>query len=138
MKERLEQFMGTMGLTAGQLAAKMGVQRSGISHLLAGRNKPSYDFMLKFLKTFPSVRAEWLLTGQGSMLRDEDQPELFSGTAEAPVSGQGQPAAPPSEVQPEPGIPRPEQITATHSGKEIRQVMLFYDDGTVEIFKPGK
>ncbi len=51
-----------------QFASSLGVQRSGISHILSGRNKPSLDFILKILETFPDVNEKWLLKGEGEML----------------------------------------------------------------------
>ncbi|WP_240665624.1 helix-turn-helix transcriptional regulator [Lutibacter sp. HS1-25] len=53
-------------ISAAQLAEKVDVQRSSISHLLSGRNKPSLDFVLKILKAFPDVELYWLLNGVGS------------------------------------------------------------------------
>ncbi|MDP4223940.1 MAG: helix-turn-helix transcriptional regulator, partial [Bacteroidota bacterium] len=45
----------------------IGVQPSGISHILSGRNKPSLDFVLKMLERYPFISTEWLLFGKGSM-----------------------------------------------------------------------
>jgi transcriptional regulator with XRE-family HTH domain len=69
MKERLQILMSHYGYTAARLADEIGVQRSGISHILSGRNQPSYDFILKITNTFPEINAEWLLTGRGDMLK---------------------------------------------------------------------
>ena len=46
------------------------VQRSGLSHILSGRNKPGYDFISKFLNCFPTINADWLLTGRGKPYKD--------------------------------------------------------------------
>ena len=43
------------GLTASLFADKINVQRSSISHLLSGRNKPSLDFILKVIENFPEA-----------------------------------------------------------------------------------
>ena len=47
-------------------ADKIGVQRSSISHILSGRNKPSLDFILKVTNEFTDVDIYWLLNGKGS------------------------------------------------------------------------
>jgi transcriptional regulator with XRE-family HTH domain len=47
-------------------ADKIGVQRSSLSHLLSGRNKPSLDFILKILDVFPDVDLYWMINGKGS------------------------------------------------------------------------
>jgi transcriptional regulator with XRE-family HTH domain len=53
-------------LTPSAFADKLGVQRSNVSHVLSGRNKPSLDFLEKIILNFPRVNAHWLLTGQMS------------------------------------------------------------------------
>lgn len=67
MKTQLIQLMQFLNLTAARFADRIGVQRSSISHIISGRNQPSYDFILKILDTFEEVNAEWLLTGKGNM-----------------------------------------------------------------------
>ena len=58
------------GLSPSQFADKLGVQRSGVSHLLSGRNKPSFEFINKMLVTFPKINPDWLITGNGKAYRD--------------------------------------------------------------------
>ncbi len=69
MRERLEKFIRTEGLTPSRFAEIMGVQPSSISHILSGRNKPSFDFLEKMLLRFPKVNPDWLLLGKGVMYR---------------------------------------------------------------------
>lgn len=65
--KRLEQLFEVYELTPSTFADKIGVQRSSISHLLSGRNKPSLDFVLKVQDVFPEVELNWLLHGKGNM-----------------------------------------------------------------------
>ncbi len=80
MIKRLEILLNEYNLTASRLSERIGVQRSGISHILAGRNKPSFDFLLKLAKEFPEININWLLTGKGEMLVDKinKEPDLFN------------------------------------------------------------
>ena len=64
--KRLEFIIEYYSLSASSLADKIGVQRSSLSHLLSGRNKPSLDFILKILEVFPEVDLYWILNGKGS------------------------------------------------------------------------
>jgi len=64
--------MNHLGLTATRFADEIGVQRSGISHILSGRNQPSYDFIVKTMHKFPGINIEWLLTGKGIMVKPEN------------------------------------------------------------------
>ena len=52
-------------LTAAELADTIGVQRSNVSHIINGRNKPSSSFIDKLLQHFPDLDARWLITGNG-------------------------------------------------------------------------
>ncbi len=63
--KRLQQVMDYYGESASSFAEKIGVQRSSISHILSGRNKPSLEFVLKILSAFPEVELYWLLNGKG-------------------------------------------------------------------------
>ena len=55
------------GLKSSVLADEIGVNRSTISHVISGRNKPSIDFLKKLLYKYPHINANWLITGLGSM-----------------------------------------------------------------------
>ena len=67
MKDRIIQFLKENNLTSTKFADVIGVQRSSISHLLSGRNKPSFDFIEKMLLSYPDINAQWLITGKGDM-----------------------------------------------------------------------
>ena len=79
MNSRLQQFLELEKLSPARLADMLGVQRSGLSHILSGRNKPGYDFISKFLNCFPTINADWLLTGKGKPYKDlnEISPSVF-------------------------------------------------------------
>lgn len=79
-KERIEKIMQMEGLNSGQFAQEIGIQTSTLSHILNGRNKPSLDVMKKILNRYPKIESDWLILGQGAMLRKELQsqsPTLF-------------------------------------------------------------
>jgi transcriptional regulator with XRE-family HTH domain len=73
--KRLEKIFNYYGLSASSFADKIGVQRSSLSHLLSGRNKPSLDFVLKVIEVFPEVDLYWILNGQGTFPKTEIQEE---------------------------------------------------------------
>ena len=82
--KRLEIILDYYSLNASTFADKIGVQRSSMSHLLSGRNKPSLDFILKILDSYPNFDLYWLLTGKGKMLFDKNA--MISDQAPAPTS----------------------------------------------------
>lgn len=78
MKERIIDFLKAENKSSAQMAEEIGVQPSGISHILSGRNNPSLDFVLKMLEKYKYLSPEWLLFGKGTMFRDEQMQTLFS------------------------------------------------------------
>ena len=77
MKDRILEFLKAENKSSAQLAEEIGVQPSGISHIISGRNKPSLDFVLKMLEKYPFISTEWLLFGRGTMYNDKSMQELF-------------------------------------------------------------
>jgi len=71
MKDQLIKIMTHFAISSTRFADEIGVQRSSVSHILSGRNKPSYDFIIKILEKYPSINTLWLLTGKGAMLSTE-------------------------------------------------------------------
>ncbi len=119
--KRLKELMDYYELSASKLADSIGIQRSGISHLLSGRNKPSLDFVLKILDTYPEVRFEWLVYGKGSLGTDETidtSPTLF----DTPVREKKKELNNPERVS-----DTPKNIQMNKS--EIERVILFYKGG---------
>ena len=77
MKERLLEFLKNENKSSAQLAEEIGVQASGISHILSGRNNPSLDFVLKMLEKYQFLSTDWLLFGKGSMYKETKMQNLF-------------------------------------------------------------
>jgi transcriptional regulator with XRE-family HTH domain len=74
MIDRIHLILKTKGLSPSQFADAIQVKRSGMSHVLSGRNNPSLDFVLKILETYSEIDPEWLLHGRGSMLKTNKEP----------------------------------------------------------------
>ena len=70
--KRLEILLEYYSLSASGFADKIGVQRSSLSHLLSGRNKPSLDFIMKITEVFAEVDLYWILNGEGKLLKSEN------------------------------------------------------------------
>lgn len=107
---RLKKILEHHQLTASIFADKIGVQRSSISHILSGRNKPSLDFILKVTNTFEDVDMYWLLNGKGTFPKEsspipQEMPSLFGND------------------------------TVPNSNKGISRIVVFYNDGTFDEYK---
>ena len=112
MNRRLLQFLQAENITQSQFADTLSVARGSVSHILAGRNKPGYDFLESLLLHYPRLNLDWLMTGKGRMYRD----------AEAPESAESAPA----EVFP--------VIQASVPSREIHHITVFFSDNTFQEF----
>lgn len=74
---RLQQFLSAENITQAQFADSLGITRASISHILAGRNKPSFDFLSGVLRRYPNLSIDWLIAGKGRMYRTPAA-ELFT------------------------------------------------------------
>ena len=118
--ERLKTVMTFYSLSATALAESIGIQRSSISHLLSGRNKPSLDFVLKVLKEYPEVELYWLLNGKG----------LF------PKSEKTEIKSPPIPKVENSNFNISEVIPTNNNNEEIDKIVVFYKNGTFKSYTP--
>ena len=70
MKAKLQHLIKSEGLTASRFAEMLEIQPAGVSHILAGRNKPSFDLLQKILRRFPKINPDWLLLDSEQMYRE--------------------------------------------------------------------
>jgi hypothetical protein len=81
MEGKLRQLMKHEGINSTRLAEMLGIQASGISHIMSGRNKPSFDFLLKLLQRFPQLNPDWLILDKGPMYRGEIKAKNGAGSS---------------------------------------------------------
>ena len=67
MNKRLLQFLSAENISQAQFADTIDVARASVSHIIAGRNKPGFDFIESMALHYPSLNLEWLITGKGKM-----------------------------------------------------------------------
>lgn len=119
--KRLQKIIDYYGESASSFAEKIGVQRSSISHILSGRNKPSLDFVLKVLACFPEVDLYWLLNGKGVFPKNESVESVESNKLKFT-----------EKIEfPEDGI-KTIETSKKEINKSIKRIIIFYDDGTFE------
>jgi transcriptional regulator with XRE-family HTH domain len=132
--KRLNILMDYYEISAALLAEKIEVQRSSISHILSGRNKPSLEFVLKILKAFPEVELYWLLNGVGSFPKTaevkESAPTLFS-EIETPESKINEPKS-----MAKPAIEEIESQNKDNTNHEIERIVIFYKNGSFKNYTP--
>jgi transcriptional regulator with XRE-family HTH domain len=141
--KRLETIFEYYGLTASLFADKINVQRSSISHLLSGRNKPSLDFILKVLDSFPEVELLWLLNGKGSFPKGENASETKNAVMSEEKTEQEidlfSQETTLFETLPEKKSTTPKietEVKPIHSDSKIERIVVFYSDGTFKNYMP--
>ncbi|MDR6547033.1 DNA-binding XRE family transcriptional regulator [Chryseobacterium rhizosphaerae] len=82
LNERISQVIEYSNFTPSEFADEIDVQRSSISHITSGRNKPSLEFIIKIKSRFPELLWDWLVTGEGEMLKSS-LPEITVHEEEA-------------------------------------------------------
>ena len=70
--ERIKRIISDSGLSNSSFADKIGVPRSSISHILSGRNNPSLDLIIKILRNFDDINADFILKGEALPPIDKD------------------------------------------------------------------
>ena len=81
MNTRLKQFIAAENITQAQLADTLNVVRASVSHILAGRNKPGYDFICGLMTHYPNLNIEWLMFGKGKMYKIQEQQPIYEASA---------------------------------------------------------
>lgn len=92
MIERIKHVIDYSQLSSSAFADTIGISRSGLTHLLTGRNQPSLDVARKILAKFPDISTEWLIMGMGEMLRPDEQTVAASVNGETVVQSAAYPA----------------------------------------------
>jgi DNA-binding XRE family transcriptional regulator len=129
IEKKLEILFDYYQLNASAFADKIGVQRSSLSHLLSGRNKPSLEFVLKIVETFPEVDLYWFLINKGSFPMS-DTPAPTNLTKETSI------LKPIESIVKTAPIASPAQSTSSTSADNlIEKVMVFYKNGTVKSYQ---
>jgi len=141
MIERILQIIRNKNLTPSQFADEIGIQRSGMSHLISGRNNPSLEFVMKVLKRYPDIRPEWLLYGNveanpPSTEATDNQPGKDNETdrikLNTPSTLFDQPEL--ADIKPESKPPR--SLKREKTGRKIEKIIVFYDDRTFREYDP--
>ena len=127
--QRIQTIMNHYKLNAGDFAKRLGVQKSSISHLVSGRNKPSFLFINKLATALPDVNITWFVTGKGRMLQIGEEPEdTMQGVRSEDVEYV---RAKDYEEQRK----HKESDPLLIKEPDVKQIVIFYSDDTFKILK---
>ena len=106
ISSRLKEILNNQSINASEFAKRINVQRSSISHILNGRNKPSLEIVTKICKEFPEIDVEWLIFG-----KDKQNPSPTSTSKEN------------------------NDNSKNNINSEVEKIILLLKDGTFKEFK---
>ncbi len=144
-------------LSSKQFANLIGVQPSSVSHILSGRNKPSFDFIEKIVENYPRLNVEWLISGKGSMYKNKEEQNLFSGLQnqkdenkepEPQITNVNSGVEPPKNIQKDKEAKHAaennkaaevqDKKNETGKGKKVKMIIVIYNDKTFSEYFPGE
>lgn len=109
MNKRLLQFLEAENITQTQLADTLDVAKASVSNILAGRNRPGYDFIESLMLHYPALNIEWLITGKGKMYNISDGSDESTKVST---------------------LDKMQQTIVNQ--KKITRICIFFDDGTFQ------
>ncbi|AQG79224.1 helix-turn-helix transcriptional regulator [Spirosoma montaniterrae] len=159
INDKIKQILIDKNLTPSYFADEIGVQRSSISHILSGRNRPSFDIIQKIIRRFPDLGYEWIM-------EEEPAASAYSGRVpgmnRVPTPATAYPYPHPQVQSPQPAVQPavtrvqrseipPVMMAATPADfnpettapaaiaeKRVERILVFYTDGSFREYMPDK
>ena len=159
--------MDHYGLSQQNFAAQLGVAPATMSSIFTGRTNPTNKHVQAIHKAFPEIDTNWLMFGEGEMMISPDRTSAENGidgesnplsvgeSSETSLFGEELSGSNPSTamggtVQNARGLRRDGGILSQqYAGiletanlldkkpRKIKEIRVFYDDGTFEVFSPS-
>ncbi len=153
INDKIKQILIEKNLSPSHFADEIGVQRSSISHILSGRNRPSFDIIQKIIRRFPDLGFDWILEEepvsttptfrnpnrfteqQRAMTIPNQNSGSYSNTGYNSSGIRSQRA----EIPPmQSAYPAEELLPETEKtlSKTVERILIFYSDGTFKEYSP--
>lgn len=145
MNTRLKQFLAAENITQAQFADTLNVVRASVSHILSGRNNPSFDFIKAMMANYPALNMEWLMFGKGKMYKDSDKNEKKEREEEVLLFPETDTFIEPGETysvtvdeivgseQPSIKLDTLDEITqVVNKQRKVTKIIILFDDGTYQ------
>lgn len=136
MNTRLKQFLAAENITQAQFADNINVVRASVSHVLSGRNNPSYEFIRSIMMKYPNLNIEWLMFGKGKMYKEAQTAPLFNKLDEEVLFPEIEEAMPEIQVEEVDGEiennTAVNEIKAIINQRKVSKVIILFDDGSYQ------
>ena len=136
MNNRLKQFLSAENITQAQFADNINVVRASVSHVLSGRNNPSYDFIRSIMIKYPNLNIEWLMFGKGRMYKEAAAPVQTQKVEEdilfPEFEDEQSPVQSASEELTIETKESDEEYKVAVNQRKVSKVIILFDDGTYQ------
>lgn len=147
MNTRLKQFLAAENITQAQFADTLKIVRASVSHVLSGRNNPSYDFIRAIMEHYPLLNMEWLMLGTGKMYKNASNESASFSPVHVPdviedhETGLLFAEEPPEEIEMTTEEVHPasnyiktlaDAVQQTVRQRKVSKVIILYDDGSYQ------
>ena len=136
--KRVKKIIEYYNISAVDFANKVGIQKSSVSHLLSGRNKPSFDFVNKLASAFEDVNIDWFITGKGKMIIRDDKIHGAPSTTGNLNDNDTIVVNKKVDIKKKTSVMEVKKETDNNIATintEVNTMILIYDDGTFEILR---
>ena len=137
MNTRLKQFLAAENITQAQFADSINVVRASVSHVLSGRNNPSFDFIKAMMLQYPNLNIDWLMFGKGKMYKDlmetsEIATDLFDEDLfSSQISKEDKQVM--ENIEPSIEIKSLEsKVQETVKQRNVKKIIILFDDNTYQ------
>ena len=165
MKDRIKIIFESSGLSQQDFAGKLEIAPATISGIFNGRTQPTNKTVQAIHKSFPEINVNWLLFGEGEMY-NSSQPSLqplatpsYDDFDETPLPSVGNDLFSMMTTEPAtPAVEKPKTVKSTprashqptqnvvqiaakntdNANRKIKEIRVFYEDQTYEVFVPAK
>ena len=71
--ERIQLYLRKERMKPAEFAKILGINSTSVYNYFSGTSKAPMSFIVLFLESFPDVSAEWLIRGEGEMMKPTRQ-----------------------------------------------------------------
>ena len=145
LNDKIKQILIDKSISPSHFADEIGVQRSSVSHILAGRNKPSLDIVQKIIRRYPDLGMEWIMDEEElpGIEPDRSEKNQEATRQESKIRPSSIPLELPEKEESYVG-PVQRNLEAKENGREIpeigqktiERILIFYSDGTFKQYMP--
>lgn len=141
MKDRIKKIMETQEMSQKTFSEYLGISPAVLSSIFTEKTKPTLQTVSAIIEKFPEISLDWLVTGQGRMYKEESTEAQTRAAMELPKAKNQSLGMRDLFTNYEDGPAKPATLSEADKHatvylpkREIKEIRIFFDDGTYETF----